>query len=264
MRLTRPLAVIDLEATDPDPATCSIFEYGVCLLMPDGTRKQGSMRFKPWKPITPKAIEVTGVTNEMVADCPPFSDYAEKIWKSLQGKDLAGYNIRRFDAVALDEEIRRATSNRLKLDLTGVALVDLFGIYVRKNPRKLEDCVRAYCGEQAYQEFLTVKHGAGPDSHWTLDALLGATKAHDDLSSLDIAALAEFSLREGDEDKRPVDLAGKLYRDKDGFVCYGFGKQKDRRVADDPGYAQWMLRSNFPGSTCDALREELERLDNAG
>jgi hypothetical protein len=58
----------------------------------------------------------------------------------------------------------------------------------------------------------------------------------------------------------PVDLAGKLYRDTEGFVRFSFGKQKDRRLADAPDYGEWMLRSNFPGSTCDAIREEFKRL----
>lgn len=263
MKLTYPLCVLDIEATDPDPATCSIVEYGFKMIFPNGEVVEKTKRFKPWKPMTPKAAEVTGITDEMLAACPPFADHAEKIWKSLQNKDLAGYNLRRFDIPALDEEIRRATGNRLKLDISNVNVIDLFGIYTKKRPRKLEDCIRDYLGEEAYQEFQSVKHGAGADSTWTHRALIGAMQAHEDLGAMDPEQLAKYCIRDGDEGKTPIDIAGKLYRDAEGYAVYAFGKKRDVRVADDVGYAQWVLKCDdppFPGSTRDALKAELARI----
>jgi DNA polymerase III subunit epsilon len=254
MIFDKPILCFDLETSDADPNTCAIFEYGCVLLLPDGTRKKGSVRFKPWKPITEGATAVTGVTNEMVEKCPAFKDYAERIWKSLQGRDLAGYNLNRFDLPCLDAEIRRATDNRLKIDLTGVRVYDAQVIYFKKDPRSLSDAVRKYCGREHEGA-----HGAEDDADASLDVLLGQLSTYPDLDSVSLDELAKYSRMSEFE---MVDLAGKLYRDAEGFCRYAFGKVKDVRVADDMGYADWMLRKgDFPASTCEALRAELKRLE---
>lgn len=247
MILTKPIVSFDLETTDPDPIECAIFEYGATLLLPDGTRKNFSKRFKPWKPITPEAEEVTGVTNAMVEDCPPFSEYAERILKSIQDKDLMGFNIRRFDLVCLDQELRRCG---FSLDLTGVRVIDVQAIYFKANPRSLSDAVKQYCGRDHADA-----HGAGADADATLDVWQRQLLVHGDIPA-DMDAMAEYA-RLGDH--APADIAGKLYRDAEGVLRFGFGKHKDRPVIEEPGYFRWMSDNNFPGSTLDAIREELER-----
>jgi DNA polymerase-3 subunit epsilon len=249
MTLTRPLAVFDLETTDPEASTCAIFEFGVTVIHPDGSRKQWSKRFKPWKPITPGAEEVTGVTNAMVADCPPFSESAAFIHRSISGKDIAGYNVYGFDIVALDQELRRCA---LKLDLTGVHVIDAFGIFSNKEPRNLTAAVMKYCG-RSHED----AHGAQADADATADVLLAQVAHYEDLRDMPLEDLAKFS-RRGDKDY--VDLAQKLYRDADGDLRYAFGKVRDVKVRDDIGFSNWMLRNNFPGHTCEVLRAEFERL----
>lgn len=253
MKITRPILSPDIETTDSDPVTCAIWEYGYAMLMPDGSRKSGSMRFKPWKPIIPEVEELTGVTNEMLEGCPPFSEWAIKIAKSLDGKDLVGYNVRRFDIIALDQECRRVG---FCLDLKDTLIIDGLGIFQKKEPRKLEDAVRRFCGHEH-----TGAHGAEADSAAALDVVLGQLEAYQDLAEMDLAALAAFS---STDDLNYVDLARKLYRDADGFCCYAFGKNKGVRVAEDISYARWVLKSDFPGSTLDALEDELARLKGLG
>lgn len=251
MKIERPLLTIDIESTGPDPCEDAIVQYGFALLRMDGTVIRGSKRFKPWKPMSPEAEEVTGIHNADLADCPPFSEWAERIHGTLKGKDLAGYNLARFDLVILDEEMRRS---RLKLDLAGVGVVDLFGIFSKKNPRKLLDAVRLYCGEPASVEFAAGAHDASHDAFWTLNALQGVPGVHPDLEELDLAALATFSKL---DDLDYVDLARKLYRNAEGAVCFAFGKNQDKRVIDQPGYCQWMADHQFPGSTMDVIDAEL-------
>ncbi len=64
------------------------------------------------------------------------------------------------------------------------------------------------------------------------------------------------------DDKDYVDIAGKLYRDQDGDICFAFGKNRGRKVANEPGYAGWMLNGagKFSGSTIDSLEAELQRI----
>jgi DNA polymerase-3 subunit epsilon len=250
MTITRPLACIDTETTGVDPVTDRIIEFGVTVLHPDGTRTKWESRFNPGMPIPPEATEIHGITDADVADAPRFSELAAKIHRGLQGKDLAGYSLRSLDLPVIDEEMRRCG---LKLDLTGVNVIDAAAIFFNKEPRNLEAAVLKYCG-RSHEE----AHGAAADADATLDVLFGQLAVYGDLAAMDLTALSAFSRR---GDNEPVDLAGKLYRDKEGFMCYAFGKAKGARVKDDTGFAYWMLRQSsppFPGNTCEILRKELE------
>jgi DNA polymerase III subunit epsilon len=248
MDLTRPLVSIDIEATGPDPCEDSIFEFAACVYLPDGSRKTWSQAFKPWKPISPGAQEVTGRKTEEFDNCPPFSDFAQRIHKGLLGKDLIGYNLRRFDLPILDEELRRS---KLKLDVSDVRIIDAQAIFFKKEPRSLADAVRRYCKREHEGA-----HQATADAEATLDVLLGQLAEYDDLKALPLDDLAKYAIN---GDLAPIDIAGKLYRDGEGFACFSFGKNKDKRVVDESSYAEWMLSKGFfPGSTLDCIRMELE------
>jgi DNA polymerase-3 subunit epsilon len=253
MVLTRPIVSFDLETTDAEPTTAAIFEFGATVLKPDGTKVNFCKRFKPWKPITPGAEEVTGVTNAMVADCPPFKDHAAKILKALAGKDLLGYNCHRFDIVCLDEEMRRCG---LRLDLSGVRVIDVQAIYFKANPRTLTDAVKQYCGRDHGEA-----HNAGADAAAALDVWLEQMVTHQGLPN-NMDAMAEYARM---AEHPPVDLAGKLYRNADGYVCFAFGKHKDKRVIDEMSYCWWMLNKaqDMPKSTLEELVKELNRCEVA-
>ncbi len=256
MKLSRPIVTIDLESTGVDPVSDRIIEFGAVVLSPDGTRTEWSRRFNPGMPIPPQATEIHGITDADVAECDPFSKWAKGIWTALQDRDIAGYSLWSLDLPLLDEEFRRCG---LKLDLTGVQVIDAGGIFMNKERRRLEDAVLKYCGRSHEGA-----HGALPDASATLDVLHAQLEVYPDLGEMDLASLATFSRRNAEDGRQPVDLAGKLYRDKEGFVRYGFGKARDKRVADDMGFGYWMLRQDnpgFPGSTCDALQAEFDRLE---
>ncbi len=249
MKLTRPLASIDIESTGVDPVKDRIIELGVEVCHPDGGRMNWAQRFNPGMPIPAEATAVHGITNEEVADCLPFSARAPNIHAALRGKDIAGYNLRRLDLPLLDEEFRRCG---LKLDLTGVQIIDAFGIFQKKEPRKLEDAVKRYCKRDH-----AGAHGAAADAEATLDVILAQVVEYEDLGAMDLEALAEYSRH---SEQKYADIAGKLYYDAQGDVCYAFGKHKDSRVIDQPGYAEWMISKDFPGSTKDALMAVLRTI----
>jgi DNA polymerase-3 subunit epsilon len=250
MRLERPLAAIDVETTGIDPAASRILEIGVVVLSPNGDRKPWSQRFNPGMPIPAEATAIHGITDADVKDCPPFSEWATRISLALAGKDIIGYSLWRLDLPIIDEELRRCG---LKLDLTGVQVIDCYGIFSNKEGRHLVDAVRKFCGREHADA-----HGALADATATVDVLMGQLEAYPDLKDMGLPALAAFSKPGGDREM--VDLAGKLYRDKDGYVRYTIGKARDVRVADDPGFGQWMIDRDFPGSTKEALAAEFERL----
>jgi DNA polymerase III subunit epsilon len=245
VNIGRPIVWLDFETTGVDPVKDRIVECAFVALYPDGNRKEWFGRLNPGIPIPAEATVIHGITDADVADCPPFEAVAKKIVVGLAGKDLGGYNLRRLDLPILDEELRR---RGLKLDLSGVRIIDCAGIFFKREPRALEDAVRKYCGREH-----TGAHGALADAQATLDVFMGQRAAYPDLAAQSLDEIATYS-RLGDVEY--ADIAGKLYR-KDGQVYYAFGKHKDKRVLDEPGYGEWMLRSAFAGSTCDVLREVL-------
>lgn len=253
MQLERPLLLFDIESTGVDVCLDRIVELGVTVLHPDGSvnPRGWSARFNPGIPIPAEATAVHGITDADVAALPPFSHWAPRLHQRFQGKDLATYNGNRFDIPLLDEEMRRCG---LKLDLTGVRVIDAAGLFYKKEPRDLGAYIERYCKRPRVGA-----HGAGTDSSETLEALQAQLAEYDELAEMDLDELARYSRLNEHE---PVDIAGKLYRDPEGFVCFAFGKNKDKRVADQKGYANWMFKKDFPGSTLDALEAELSRLES--
>ncbi len=252
MKLTRNLCFLDIESDSLDPQTAKILELGVLVWDGEQVVTERVRRFNPGRPIPAESTAVHHITDADVANEPPFSAAIGKgLLALLVGCDLGGYNLRRLDLPLLDEELRRVG---LRLDLTGVLIIDAYGIFAKKEGRTLSDAVRKYCGREH-----DGAHGAGADNAATLSVLQGQLAAYPDLAAMDIAELAKFSTLGEFE---VVDLAGKLHRDADGFVCYSFGKSKGVRIVDDPGFADWMLSKDFSGSTKDAILAEFERIDN--
>ena len=252
--LTRSIVCWDTETTGVDPVLDRLVSIGVVVLNPDGTRRRWETLLNPEMPIPPEVTAIHGITDEMVASAPKFKDIAQKFMNGLTGKDMLLYNGRRLDLPILDESLGRC---QMKLDLTGVRVIDAAGLFFKLNPRDLSAFVQRYTGRSHEGA-----HGAAADAEGTLDGWLGLLSEHTDIQAMSLDEQAAYCLYGYDPDRLPEDLAGKLYR-KNGEVYFGFGKSKDKRVADDPGYAAWILRASdppFPRSTREALKAELDRL----
>jgi DNA polymerase-3 subunit epsilon len=247
MRLEQPLVVIDAETTGLDPLTDRIIEFAALVIHPDGTRNRYRALFNPGFPIPATATAIHGISDADVADAPRFADKARSLHRALAGKDLGGYNLRGFDLIILDQEFRRCG---MKLDLSGVRIIDASQIFRKKEPRTLADAVRKYCAREHPEA-----HGALADAEAAADVLEGQLIAYPELAELTLDQLAEFCL----PDRRPADIAGKLFRDAEGDLCFAFGKHADQKVRCHLDYCDWMLSCNFPGSTLDTLREEMAR-----
>ena len=107
--------------------------------------------------------------------------------------------------------------------------------------RRLQDAVKFYCGRE-----ITDAHNAAGDVASTIDVLTEQIERY----GLDSPAKVELHGRgswDGEEliMRDLYDPAGKLYVDEDGAVRYNFGKAKDTKVKDDPGFGQWMLKQDF-------------------
>ncbi len=156
--LSKPIVFWDLETTSVDALEARIVEFGCSVLHPDGSINPNgyAKRFNPGVPIPPECSEIHGITDEMVKDCPPFLSFAPALLKNLQGKDLAGFNLRRYDLIVLDTELRRCG---LRLDLEGVQVIDAYGLYCKTDKRDLSSYIEKYAG-RAHDG----AHGAAADA----------------------------------------------------------------------------------------------------
>lgn len=244
--LERPLVVFDIEATGTNTQEDRIVEFGVTKLSPDGSRSRFSMRFNPGMPIPPAATAVHGISDEDVKDCPTFESHAKLIHAAVADADIGGFNLKAYDMPMLGAEFERAG---VKWEWRKHKVIDAGIIFKKRNPRTLEAAV---------EHFLNRKHegahGAQADSDATLE-VIEEMFARYGFDSLDAAA-AESNY----EGEQRADLAGKLYYDAEGRLCYAFGKSKGKRVAEDIGFARWMLGKDFASDTLDLLAAELDRI----
>ncbi len=243
MKLTRPIAFLDIESTGLDPVFDRIIDLAVFKKREDLWEERVLWRMNPGRSIPAASTAIHGITDADVANQKPFEAHAKEILAFLEGCDLGGFNIVGFDLAILSEEFHRAG---IEWNASGARIVDANGIFRRMEPRNLSAAVRKYCGREHVGA-----HGALADCVASADVLFGQIKAYPELQGMEFDALASFSTeREFDGLKgQPVDLAGKLVRTSDGVVRYTFGKSKGVPVTHDRGFGTWMLARDFTADT---------------
>lgn len=252
LQLERPLCFFDIESTGVETQSDRIVSLSILKITPEDFLRSESEEwfneiFNPIILIPKEVTAIHGITNEMVADKPRFQERAAAIHSFLAGCDLAGYNLSNFDVPILWEEFNRAG---IIWDLTGVRILDVSNIFRKKEQRTLTAAVKFYCGRE-----LTDAHDARADVTATRDVLLGQLQRYPDLTGLSVEGLCAFS-KEGDR----VDLAGTIIRDNDGDYAYTHKRVRGVKVIDDPGYASWMLKSDFSANTKVVLEQILSEL----
>ncbi|MDI6775562.1 MAG: 3'-5' exonuclease [Verrucomicrobiota bacterium] len=236
LKLDRPLAFFDIESTGASPRADRIIDLTIIKLMPDGARSTHNYRVNPGMPIPPEATRIHGIADADVAGCPRFADVAAEAFQVLDGADLGGYNILRFDIPLLTEEFLRAG---LRFTPDGRRIIDAQRIFHRREPRDLAAALAFYCGELHLGA-----HRAEADVLATIRVLQGQFDRYADLPR-DLAELDKYC---DPRDPSWVDRTGRL-RWKGGEIALNFGRKKGAPlreiIAKDPDFVKWMLRSDF-------------------
>ena len=102
----RPLAFVDLETTGATATSDRITEIGIVEVDADGTVREWQQLVNPGTRIPPFIEQLTGISNDMVADAPPFAAVAEETLRRLQGRLFIAHNAR-FDYGFLKNEFKR-------------------------------------------------------------------------------------------------------------------------------------------------------------
>ncbi|HTB51510.1 MAG TPA: 3'-5' exonuclease [Ferruginibacter sp.] len=249
LKLTRPIAFIDLETTGINLSTDRIVEIAIIKILTDGTRQVKRKLINPEMPIPANIVEIHGITNEMVKDAPTFKQAGNELKQFIENCDLGGYNSNRFDIPMLMEEFLRAG---MDVDLSMRKMVDVQHIFYTKEPRTLTAAYKFYCEKELVQA-----HSAEADVNATIDVLLSQIKKYPDLGNSVETILAKIG------EEKVVDYARRFAYDTKGIEIFNFGKHKGRPVLDvlkaEPQYYDWMMKGDFPLHTKQKLTEILNK-----
>lgn len=253
LNLNKPICFFDLETTGVNVASDRIVEISILKVFPNGNKESYTWRVNPEMPIPKQVSEIHGITDEMVANEPPFRELAPRIFQLIKESDLGGFNSNRFDIPLLAEEMLRAD---IDFDMKKAQSVDVQTIFHKMEKRTLEAAYKFYCDKT-----LENAHSAEADTLATYEVLKAQLARYDDLEN-DINFLADFSSH-----REFADFAGFIGYNKDGEEVFTFGKHKGSLVEEifdkEPGYFGWLLNADFPLYTKKVLtRVKLRKLNN--
>lgn len=86
-------AIVDIETTGGHASANGITEIAICLHDGKKVTKRFSTLVNPRREIPIYIRALTGITNEMVAEAPPFEDVAADIYHLLHGKIFVAHNV---------------------------------------------------------------------------------------------------------------------------------------------------------------------------
>ena len=242
MKINKPIIWFDCETTGINTEEDRIVEIACLKINPDGSRETKVTLINPEIPIPLQASEVHEITDDKVKDAPKFKQIAVSLREWFKDCDLGSFNGNNFDIPLLSAELVRSDLEPIDWNPN---LLDAFQLYRHLFPNTLSDVYKRLTGKD-----LEGAHSALVDVESTFEIAEILTK------DLEQQTVEEIDLMLQGERCR-ADLSGKLYRDSEGVVRYNFGKDKDKSVRDEPGFARWMLNQSFPKETKDKIKQVL-------
>lgn len=248
LQLDKPIAFIDLETTGVNIGNDRIVEIAIVKIFPDGTKQIKRKLINPTISIPQAAIDVHGITNEMVKDAPTFKQVANEVKQFIENCDIGGYNSNRFDIPMLVEEFLRCDLN---IDIESRKLLDVQKVYHMMEQRTLSAAYKFYCNKE-----LTDAHSAEVDATATYEVLESQIEKYKQIGNT-VESIVKFT---GEE--VIVDFSRRFIMEK-GVEVFNFGKHKGKPVTqvlkEEPQYYDWMMRGDFALHTKQKLTEILNR-----
>jgi DNA polymerase-3 subunit epsilon len=248
LQLSRPICFLDLETTGINVSTDKIVEIAIVKIGVDGNSQVKRRLVNPEMPIPQGAIEVHGITNEMVKEAPTFKAIANEIKQFIEGADLAGYNSNRFDIPMLNEEFLRAG---ISVDIESRKLLDVQKVFHMMEQRTLSAAYKFYC-----QKDLQDAHSAEADATATWEILEAQVARYPQIGNT-VESIVKFT---GED--QIIDFARRFVFEN-GVETFNFGKHKGKPVIqvlkEEPQYYDWMMKGDFALHTKQKLTEILNR-----
>lgn len=256
LNLKNPLAFFDLETTGTNTSKDRIVEISIVKSMPNGEMITKTMKINPTIPIPVETSLIHGIYDEDVKDAPTFKMVAKEFAKFLEGADLGGFNILKFDIPVIVEEFLRA---EVEFDVSKRKLVDAQKIFHAMEKRTLGAAYKFYCGKT-----LDGAHSAEVDTKATLEVFEAQMERYENETIVDNLG-KELGVVKNDMkvihdlfNQNLVDLRGSMVM-KNGIEVFNFGKHRGKPVTEilqrEPGYYDWMMRGDFPLDTKNKLTQ---------
>jgi DNA polymerase III subunit epsilon len=249
LELARPLAFFDLETTGTDVGQDRIVEIAVVKLLPDRTETMFQSLVNPGIPIPPSATEVHGIRDADVHAKPTFAQIAAGLAGFLDGCDLAGFNVMRFDFPLLKAEFNRAGMDWPEQE---PRVIDAHVVYQEKERRDLAAAVKFYCGVEHSDA-----HSALSDARATRMVLEAQIRHYSDLPNR-VEGLDGFC-----KEARLNRFAdsGYWFSNKDGVLTFSKSRHRGDSLMEvartDLGFLEWMLSIDVPADTKEVVRRAL-------
>jgi len=257
LNLKIPLCFFDLETTGTNISQDRIVEIAVVKLMPNGDIQEKHNLVNPTIPIPPDSSAIHGIKDEDVREMPTFKELGREYAKFMEGADLSGFNILKFDVPVLVEEFLRAG---VEFDYSRKRIIDSQRIYHLMEKRNLSAAYKFYCDKE-----LNDSHSAAADTHASMEVLLAQITRYENQQVTDGLGTPIGTVRNDMDELNQltssdmVDLAGRMVKDANGDVIINFGKHRGKKVLsvlkDEPSYYDWIMNGDFALDTKRKLTE---------
>lgn len=251
LKLRNPLVFFDLETTGTNVSNDRIVEFAAVKVLPDGTELVKSLRINPTIPIPTEASLIHGIYDHDVKDCPTFKQVAKELAQFLEGADLSGFNIIKFDVPMLVEEFLR---EGIDFEVSNKKLIDSQKIFHLMEKRNLTAAYKFYC-----QKDLEGAHNALADTQATKEILDEQIKLYEGMEVQDLTGNVlgkienDMNMVHEITNQKMIDLAGRMVFNEQGEELFNFGKHKGKKVMEvldrEPSYYDWILNNDFPLDT---------------
>ena len=249
LKLTRPIAFLDLETTGINITNDRIVEIAIVKIQVDGSKQLKRKLLNPTISIPKTSSDIHGITDEMVKDAPTFKQVANELKQFIDNCDMGGYNSNRFDLPLLIEEFSRAG---ITFNIDGRKMVDVQKVFHQMEQRTLGAAYKFYCNKT-----LEGAHGAEVDATATWEILEAQIERYPNLGDT-VETIVKFT---GEDDI--VDFARRFVKDDKGVEIFNFGKHKGKSITqvlkEEPQYYDWMMKGDFASNTKQKLTEILNR-----
>jgi DNA polymerase-3 subunit epsilon len=244
MKLSRPVAFFDLETTGVSTSKDRIVEIAITKIDVNfKVVQEFHTLVNPTVPIPEGASNVHGISDEDVSDQDVFGGIiAEGVLEFIDGCDLAGYYVIKFDVPLLLEEFFRAG---ITWNYKSHKIIDIFKILKVLEPRTLSGTYKRFTGRN-----LEDAHSAQADNKATLEIF----KRFNEIFAEQLPETSDdIGDIKFDGETESLDLAGK-FKKKDNQLVFSFGKYKDKTVQEvfqqDSNYFLWISdKADFPAET---------------
>ena len=266
LNLTKDLVFFDLETTGLNVLKDRILQIALVKVFANGLpEEEMTMLINPGIPISQEAMDVHGITPDIVANKPTFKEVAQAIYDFIGDADLAGYNSDRFDLPMLTEEFSRCG---LDLNVENRRTVDVQKIFYKMEPRTLKAAYKFYCDQE-----LENAHDALADVKATYEVLKGQIKRYESVDYIDSDGLEIKrpikndieSIYQFTTDFRRVDFTQRLKRNANGEILFNFGKYLNQPVKEvfkrDKHYYHWIMQKDFSSQVKKVVSQIMDEIE---